>query len=142
MCWLAASCFSMEFQPDSEYPNLRRNGVDAVEIRRSAPERPYSRLGLLVVRDYTGDLRSDNFSTRIRREARKRGAEGAWILTTQLSEQTTFEGSTVATGRGAAHDRHPSGSLRTKVGLVRILLFNYAEKDQGHRTKPKGSRRR
>ena len=126
LIWLGSACYSVEFKPDSDYPNLRRPGVGRVEIRRSPPERPYGRLGVLVVRDYSGDLNSENFQTRIRREARSRGASGAWILGVQVTEQTAFEGSTVPTGRGAARDRHPTGSLRSRVGVVRVLLFNYA----------------
>lgn len=118
------ACYSVEFFPDDDYPNLRRENTEDVRIVRSSPNPPYHRLGVLVIRDYTGDLANPNFLARVRREARRRGASGAWIQRSRIYEQTTFNANTRTRRQGSAGVPQGSGSLRGQIGVVRIILFN------------------
>ncbi len=93
-----------------------------------------------MLRDNTGRAEGDPFLNLVRREARARGAEGAWILGIQRHSQVGFQGSTTNPVRGGPHDRRPTGSMQTTIGLVRVLLFNYARETEP--SSPRGKRGR
>ena len=121
---LLAGCYSAEFFPAPDYPNLRRSDINTVEIRTARPERAFQKLGTLVFKDFSGDSRSESFRDRLRREARERGAQGVWIAGRSLHHTGGFQTETRERRSGR---RGPTGSIKGRVGILRIILFNYED---------------
>ena len=141
------ACYSVEFFPEPDYPNLRRAHIEKVEITSFRPPKPFHKLGTLVFRDFTGDIRDESFIRKIESEAEKRGAEGAWIAYRALRRHTAYQ--------TAARDRHrgqtmPTGSMGGSVGIVKVILFNHVRqqkktketKEETKETKAEKSNRR
>ena len=122
------ACYSVEFHPDPDYPNRRRGNVETVELRRTAPSRPYERLGELVVRDSAADLSDENFRGFLEREIRERGAEGGWIERRRPG-QTTFE---TRTQTSPYSQYSPTGQLEMATTILTVVLFNYLPAEEEH----------
>lgn len=137
LLFLTVSCYSVEFFPEPDYPNLRKNDVEGVLITRTRPERPIQILGKLVFRGFAGDLRDAGFLRKVRQEAAERGAEGAWITSRSIRRQSAFETTSV---NPRMKTRQPTGRIQSRVSIVKIILFNYASRPEGyfrpHREKP------
>ncbi len=115
-------CYSAEFYPEDDYPNLRRADVEEVEIRVRPPSRPYERLGTLIVRDPSADLQNENFRRYLRGEARRRGAEGAWVTARDFTTNTLITGSPTD-----ANQYVETGNLTLESGVVTVILYNYTD---------------
>lgn len=124
---LFLSCYSVEFFPSDEYPNLRRTDTENVEILDFHPRYPYDILGTLVVRDFTGNIEDPNFRLLLEREARERGAEGIWIERKSLNRETLLRSQSTSSRHpyGGGRGGTPAGELTGKIGTVRAILFNY-----------------
>ena len=120
-------CYTVEFFPEPDYPNFRLADVDEVDITYTRPEKSYQFLGKLIYRDFSGDIKDINFLSSVKREAAKRGAQGAWIKRRRIHRQTAFQAQTVDRRQGR---RSPTGDLRNNVGLVDIILFNYKRESE------------
>jgi hypothetical protein len=117
---ISSACYSVEFYPTDEYPGLRRADVEEVEIRTSAPRRPYERLGQLVIKDPAADLHDRNFRRFLKNQARDRGAEGLWLVSRGLSSSSMITGSP-----DDSHQFVETGQLRLESGVLTLVLFNY-----------------
>lgn len=117
----AGGCTSVEFFPAADYPVLRRSDVGEVEIRRTAPQRSWKKLGRLVVRDASGDLSDPGFRAFLEAEARRRGAEGVWIQFSALDRSTTLRAGTRQSDGYFAG----TGELELPRQSLNIILFNY-----------------
>lgn len=114
VCLLSAgACYSAAFRAADDYPNLRRLNVQAADVTLvfERPGRSFVILGGLEVRD-VDDLREADFQEFVREEAARRGATGAWVLS--------------SSARTAAHATfgewfNPGGG----IGIVRVLLFHF-----------------
>ncbi|MBX7057315.1 MAG: hypothetical protein K1X75_04570 [Leptospirales bacterium] len=118
----SGACYSVEFFPSPDYPNLRRSDVGEVEIRRSRPERSFQSLGRLVVRDASADLQDPSFVAFLQSEARSRGAAGIWVQSTALDRSQSMRTGT------RQRDGHleETGQLELARNQLNILLYNYA----------------
>lgn len=117
---LLSACYSVEFYPTADYPNLRRADVDEVEIRTSAPRDPYEKLGQLVVKDPAADLENRNFRRFLKNEARDRGAEGVWIVRRSRYNNQVITGS--PTDRNYTIE---TGQVDVETGVLTVILYNY-----------------
>lgn len=115
------SCYSAEFYPEENYPNLRREDVDDVEIRTRPPVRSYDRLGTLIIRDPAADIQDENFRRYLRGEARRRGAAGAWVTARGFTTNTLITGSPTDT------QDVETGNITLESGVVTVILYNYTE---------------
>jgi hypothetical protein len=128
---LFASCYTVEFKPVPDYPVLREVNTDEVVITYSYPGTDMEPLGTLLIRDFSGDLNDPQFLSYIKREARKRGAPGAWIQERRLSKVDSFHADHSG-GRQNSIERNESRGgtiLKTDLGIVSVLLFTYKKKD-------------
>ncbi|MEQ9365505.1 MAG: hypothetical protein RIF32_14765 [Leptospirales bacterium] len=119
---LLPACYSVEFYPVAEYPNLRRDDIDEVEIRTSAPRKPYRRLGHLVVKDAAADLESRNFRRFLKSQAREHGAEGAWLVRRGRYNNAVVTGSPTDARYSQSIE---TGQLDLETGVLTLVLFNY-----------------
>lgn len=120
-----AGCYSVEFYPEPDYPNQRRDDIDSVEIRTGAPRRPYARLGNLVIKDASADLSDPNFRRFLRSAARDRGAGGVWILRRSRYNNAVITGSPGDSRYGSPAIE--TGQLDLDRGVLTVTLFNYLE---------------
>ncbi len=113
-------CYSAEFQPAHGYANLREESIDKVEITYSMPTGPYSRIGMLVVRDFPGDLQDPSFVNFIQGEAKRHGASGAWI-----AERTLKKGAAnLVQLRGRrGYEGSQTSIIEGDIAVVKIILF-------------------
>ena len=123
---LITVCYSVEFYPAAEYPSLRRADIDEVEIRTSAPRRPYERLGHLVVKDASADLESRNFRRFLKNQARERGAEGLWLVRRGRYSSSLITGSPTDVRRSQSIE---TGQVELQTGVLNLVLFNYLHSD-------------
>ncbi len=119
---LLPACYSVEFYPVTEYPSLRRADIDEVEIRTSAPRRPYERLGHLVIKDASADLESRNFRRFLKNQARERGAEGLWLVRRGRYSSSLLTGSPTD---GRYSQSIETGQVELQTGVLTLVLFNY-----------------
>ena len=119
---LVSSCYSVEFFPEHDYPNLKLKKIKNVEIKYRRPIKSYQKLGILIVRDFTGDIADRNFLRMISSEAKKRGAQGAWIISRIIRHQTRFQAETMDRRR---RHRMQTGNVKGRIGIVKIILYNY-----------------
>ena len=125
LAFALAGCYSVEFYPDADYPNQRRDEVDSVEIRTGAPRRPYARLGNLVIKDASADLSDPNFRRFLKNAARDRGAEGVWVLRRSRYNNAIITGSPRDSITGTPG--YETGQLDLGRGVLTVTLFNYLE---------------
>lgn len=118
-------CYSVEFYPDADYPNLRRDDVDEVEIRTGAPRRPYARLGNLLIKDAAADLSDPNFRRFLKSQARDRGAGGVWILSRGRYSNAVITGSPGDSRYGGGGGGIQTGQIDLDRGVLTVTLFNY-----------------
>jgi len=130
--FVGTSCYSYEFIPAPNYPNYRKSTVETVEITFHRPEREFVALGTLTIRDFAGNVRDSGFLRSIKREAAKRGAEGAWIQKQAIKETILLQA--VPTNPVQSYgERHyqKGGNLQGKLKIITVKLFNYTgEKSQ------------
>jgi hypothetical protein len=108
---MVCACYSVEFVPVPDYPNLRRPVAgEPVEIGYERPAGKYIELGVARIRD-VDDPRSEGFREFVAAQARQRGASGAWIRLdqTRVVPHNTF-GSWF----------NPGGGIR----VVPVVLFD------------------
>ncbi len=119
------ACYTAEFRPVPDYPVLREAKTESVEIVWSHPGQSAVILGSLIIRDFSGDLDDPAFLSYIKREARKRGASGAYISEKRMERVDSFLSDT--TGRRQTGYKNPARSqdliLKTDIGIVTVLLF-------------------
>lgn len=119
---LLSGCYSVEFYPSNDYPNLRRDDIDEVEIRTSAPRLPYERLGHLVIKDAAADLENRNFRRFLKNQAREHGAQGLWIIRRSRFNNAVITGSPTDSRNSQSIQ---TGQLDLETGVITLVLFNY-----------------
>jgi len=124
LCLSGFNCYSFEFRPENEYWNLKRDDITEVEVRTTAPTRPYSKLGVLIARDMSGGTDDPVFISSIKDEARKRGAQGAYILDRVIRSQEVLRSNASNQSRTQTM---PTGQMNADIGIVTIILYNYKE---------------
>lgn len=129
---LLQGCYSVEFQPAPDYPILRRTDVDAVELRRTPPRRPYDRLGRLIIRDAALDLNDPHFLRFLKGQIRERGAQGAWVSRTRRTETP---GLTAGTRQADGYFQE-NAQLSVDTGILTLVLFNYRDDDANEAAAP------
>lgn len=123
---LLAGCYSAEFYPVAGYPGMRDPGKVPIQLRLSPPEREYTELGTLVIRNYSGDLRDETFLAFLRSEIRKRGGHGGWVQDRRYHRQVHYQTqSTSARRPGAASV--PGGEIASQVAVIRIVIYILAD---------------
>lgn len=122
---LPLHCYSAEFFPVAEYPNLRGEFDAEPELRYTPPRRNHRELGSLLVRNYSGELRDETFQAFLKREIKKRGAQGGWINRRRYYNQVHYETGTVNRQRPGAVS--PTGEISGRVGTITVILYNYFE---------------
>ncbi|MCB1316733.1 MAG: hypothetical protein KDK34_21665 [Leptospiraceae bacterium] len=118
---LMTGCYSVDFHPAADYPALRRNDIEDVEIRTARPIRPYHQLGQMIIRDPGANPEDENFRRFLRNEARDRGAEGVWIVQRRIRE--TAMHTTSQANPGGFYN--PTGEVRMETNVLTIVLYNY-----------------
>ena len=120
---LATGCYSVQFEPATDYPVLKRviESDAEIELRSAPPRRPYDRLGALTVHDAALDLQDRTFRNFLKEEIRRRGARGGFIQ---------YRGRRYADGmqsgvRDQRYDYTPTGSMQVDVYELRLILYNY-----------------
>lgn len=112
-------CYSAEFQPSNGYANLREVDVDKVEVVFGIPSGSYTRIGLLIIRDYPGDIEDPTFLNFVEGEARRHGASGAWI-----AERTVKKGANIVQQRGRrGYQGAQTSLLEGDVAVVKVILY-------------------
>ncbi len=122
--WLPG-CYSAEFFPGPGYHNLRREFVGEPEIRLSPPVRAHRELGILLLRNFAGDLQDENFLAFLRKEIKSLGAQGGWVARRRFHQQVQYETGTASARRPGSIS--PTGEITTTVGVIQIVLYNYDE---------------
>lgn len=89
------------------------------------PNRAYSELGSLIIRDFTGDR--ELLEQDIVREARNRGAEGAWIQGRSVRKDPGITTQSV----GSRGQTARTGEIQSDFVIVEVLLFNYVYTNEG-----------
>jgi len=124
------SCYTYEFKPVEEYPNLKKSDIKEVVITMLRPKKPINELGQLTLRDFSGDIHDPAFQKSIRRQAKKRGAEGAWISKIQTKETVRLQSRTDYNRRNYMQNNYYGTSqVKGEMNIVEIILFNYIETD-------------
>ena len=120
------NCYTFEFLPSPEYPNLRKNNPKNVILTTVRPREEFSILGTLVVHDFSGNILEPSFQSAIKREAKKRGAEGAWISKITLNKAIQFQGRSMSNSRSYMQNNYyNTGEIRGTIGIVEVVLFNF-----------------
>ncbi|MBI3394558.1 MAG: hypothetical protein HY042_01865 [Spirochaetia bacterium] len=105
---------------------MRKPAIDDVVVLSKRPSHPVKVLGTLIVRDFSGEIDDPGFVSLLRREARKRGAEGVWITERRLHKQSigTYSNS-ASTDRRQSPSYQPAltGAIETELGVVTVTLF-------------------
>ena len=124
------NCYTFEFHPTDEYPNLKKSNVKKVTLLTVRPIENFSTLGTLIIHDFSGNIQEPSFQAAIKREAKKRGAEGAWIAKIQLKKTVRLQGGASSGSRNYMQNNYYStGQIEGMMGIVEVILFNYLKPD-------------
>jgi hypothetical protein len=115
--WAGAGCYSAEFIPSPTYQEYRGKSEEP-EIMYHAPTRPFEVLGLLKIRDSMNPMDS-GVAEFAKRQCRKIGADGAWIL---------LKRETIETRRDLYIIIPYAPDIKTStIGIVFAIPFAYKE---------------
>ncbi|MDH5655326.1 MAG: hypothetical protein OEZ34_05430 [Spirochaetia bacterium] len=119
------SCYSFEFHPVSEYPNLKKNNIHDVSVTTIRPKEGFITLGTLIVHDFSGNILDPAFQSAIKREAKKRGAEGAWISKIKLKKTVRLQGSAPMQSNYMQNNYYNQSQIQGTIGIVEVVLYNW-----------------
>ena len=122
-----AGCYTFEFHPVDEYPNLRmdKNKIKSVTVTTVRPNAAFTTLGTLIIHDFSGNILEPSFQSAIKREARKRGAQGAWISKIKLKKTVRFQSTAPSNTRSYMQNNYyGSSQIQGTIGIVEVVLFN------------------
>lgn len=129
--FIVSACYTAEFQPSADYYNRRKSSVNDVTIVHIKPDTRIHILGTLIVRDFSGAIEDENFRQFIKREAKKRGASGAWIRSIRITEETVLKASDGPSRPGHSGMNRGSPSqernIQGSIATVRVILYNPEE---------------
>ncbi len=122
-----SSCYTVEFKPASDYPNLHRNvNSDEVKILYGRPEGNLDFLGTMIIRDFSGNIKDRAFKRWIRSEAASRGGSLLWVRSSAIHRERSIQINDGPIRPGARPHTPSPNDIRMNIGTVHALLYNPA----------------
>lgn len=117
---LFSGCYTAEFQPHAEYPGRKLSNLSTSEIEIVSRPGPFDReLGVLIIRNYTGDPHSSEFRRYIIRQAKKHGANVA-VISRISRDRRNLMHTDAMDSRG---NRQSTGGFESTVYSIRISFY-------------------
>jgi hypothetical protein len=120
-----ASCRSVEFIPDAEYANRRKDNPESFHLYARKPDVKVEALGRLIFRNFYGNPGSEEFQRDVALEAAARGANCGYVSKKQINHQTQFRTNAID-----SQNKHGgvTGEVQAEIETVEVTLFQCERK--------------